>query len=156
MQNDPRQPGNSDLWIVDLASGTSTRITFDPGPDTQPVWSPDGRYIAWQAIRGDKPDIYRRSADGSGWRTTSAPTEANNLTDWTHSGHLIFTMGGDVYAMPVNPDAAGTRTPVPVVQSPAGELGRTSPRTIVGLPTCRTRPGDRKSSSSHLPPVETR
>ena len=85
VQNDPRQPGNSDLWIVDLASGTSTRFTFDPGPDTQPVWSPDGRYIAWQAIRGDKPDIYRKSADGSGVdEPLSAPNEANNLTDWTH------------------------------------------------------------------------
>jgi hypothetical protein len=88
------------------------------------VWSSDGRYIAWQAIRGDKPDIYRKSADGSGVdEPLSAPKEPNNLTDWTHSGHLIFTMGGDVYAMPVNPDAAGNRTPVPVVQSPAGELG---------------------------------
>ena len=32
-------------------------------------------------------------------------------------------MGGDIYAMPVNADAAGNRTPIPVVQSPAGQLG---------------------------------
>jgi Tol biopolymer transport system component len=124
VQNDPRQSGNSDLWIVDLVSGTSTRFTFDPGRDEQPVWSPDGHYIAWQAIRGDKPDIYRKPADGSGVdEPLSAPTAANNLTDWTQSGHLIFTMNGDIYAMPVNPDATGNRTPIPVVQSPAGELG---------------------------------
>ena len=124
VQNDPREPGNSDLWIVDLVSGTSTRFTFDPGRDEQPVWSPDGRSIAWQAIRGIKSDIYRKSADGSGVdEPLSAPTGANNLTDWTQSGHLIFTLNGDIYAMPVNPDATGARTPVPVVQSPAGELG---------------------------------
>jgi Tol biopolymer transport system component len=124
VQNDPRQPGNSDLWIVDLVGGTSTRFTFDPGRDEQPVWSPDGHYIAWQATRDNTSDIYRKSADGSGIdEPLSAPKEANNLTDWTHSGHLIFTMGGDVYAMPVNSDAAGNRTPIPVVQSPAGELG---------------------------------
>jgi len=124
VQNDPRQPGNSDLWIVDLVSGASTRFTFDPGRDEQPVWSPDGRYIAWQASRGNKPDIYRKPADGSGVdEPLSAPMAANNLTDWTQSGHLIFTMNGDIYAMPVNPDATGNRTPIPVVQSPAGELG---------------------------------
>ena len=32
VQRDPRQPQNSDLWIVDLASGASRRLTFDPGP----------------------------------------------------------------------------------------------------------------------------
>jgi Tol biopolymer transport system component len=124
VQADPRQPGNPDLWIVDLVSGTSTRFTFDPGFDGQPAWSPDGRYVAWQAFRGGKPDIYRKPADGSGVdEPLSAPNGANNLTDWTHSGHLIFTMNGDVYAMPVNADAAGNRIPIPVVQSPADEFG---------------------------------
>ena len=51
VQNDPRQPDNSDLWIVDLTSGASTRFTFDPAFDGQPVWSPDGRYVAWQSTR---------------------------------------------------------------------------------------------------------
>ena len=66
VQNDPRQPGNADLWIVDLTSGASTRFTFDPARDGQPVWSPDGRYVAWQSNRGDQADIYRKAADGSG------------------------------------------------------------------------------------------
>ena len=80
---------------------------------------------------------------------------ANNLTDWTQSGHLIFTLNGDIYAMPVNPDATGHHA-LPVVQSPAGELGAYVSPDGVGLPTYRTRPGGRKSSFSHLPPVETR
>jgi Tol biopolymer transport system component len=124
VQNDPRQPGNADLWIVDLTSGASTRFTFDPGRDTQPVWSPDGRYVAWQSNRGDEPDIYRKAADGSGMdERLGAPKDAVNLTDWTQNGYLIFTLGGDVHALPVEADASGKRTPVPVIQSPAGERG---------------------------------
>ena len=124
VQNDPRQPGNADLWIVDLTSGASTRFTFDPGRDSQPVWSPDGRYVAWQSNRGDQPDIYRKAADGSGMdERMGAPKDAVNLTDWTHNGYLIFTLGGDVHALPVEADASGKRTPVPVIQSPAAERG---------------------------------
>jgi Tol biopolymer transport system component len=123
-QNDPRQPGNSDLWVVDLTSGLSTRFTFDPAFDGQPVWSPDGRYIAWQSQRGGAPDIYRKAADGSGAdERLGAPANATNLTDWTHNGYLIFAMNGDVYGLPVEADASGKRTPVPVIQSPGGERG---------------------------------
>jgi dipeptidyl aminopeptidase/acylaminoacyl peptidase len=123
-QNDPRQPGNSDLWVVDLTTGLSTRFTFDPGFDGQPVWSPDGRYIAWQSRRGGAPDIYRKAADGSGAdERLGAPANASNLTDWTHNGYLIFTMDGDVYGLPVEPDASGKRMPVPVIQAPGGERG---------------------------------
>ena len=154
-QNDPRQPGNSDLWIVDLVSGASTRFTFDPGRDEQPVWSPDGRYIAWQAIRGNKPDIYRKSADGSGVdEPLSAPMAANNLTDWTQSGHLIFTMNGDLCNAGESrchrKPHAGPGRPV------AGRRAAYCHQTAAGSHTYRTRPGGRRSSFSHLPPVETR
>ena len=123
-QNDPRQPGNSDLWVVDLTSGLSTRFTFDPAIDSQPVWSPDGKYIAWMSQRGGMWDFYRKAADGSGSdERLGAPANAGNLTDWTHNGYLIFAMTGDVYALPAEADASGKRTAVPVIQSPGSERG---------------------------------
>jgi serine/threonine protein kinase/Tol biopolymer transport system component len=129
VQNDPRQPNNADLWIVDLTSGTSTRLTFDSGFDGQPVWSPDGRSVAWMGFRNNQMGLYRKSADGTGSdELLGAPPGFSNLTDWTHNGFLIFTMKGDVYAMPVQADASGNRTPVPVIQSPGNERGAyTSP-----------------------------
>jgi serine/threonine protein kinase len=124
VQNDPRQPGNSDIWVVDLSSGASTRFTFEPGFDGQPVWSPDGRNLAWQSDRSKTMGIYRKAADGAGAdELLYAASGLTNLTDWTHSGHLIFTMGGDVQALPVDGDATGKRTPIPVIQSQAQERG---------------------------------
>jgi len=124
VQNDPRQPDNADLWIVDLTSGASTRFTFGPGFDGQPVWSPDGRSIAWMAIRNNELGLYRKAADGTGTdERLAAPKGFTNLTDWTHNGFLIFAIGGHVHAMPVNPDASGNRTPIPVIQSPGNERG---------------------------------
>jgi hypothetical protein len=47
----------------------------------------------------------------------------SNLTDWTHNGFLIFTIGGILHGLPVNPDASGNRTPVTVIQSTGRERG---------------------------------
>ena len=124
VQNDPRQPDNADIWIVDLTSGASTRFTFDPGIDSQPVWSPDGRSLAWMSNRGGKWGLYRKAADGSGNdELLAAPEGISNLTDWTHNGFLIFTLGGNLRALPLNPDASGNRTPVPAIQSIGRERG---------------------------------
>jgi eukaryotic-like serine/threonine-protein kinase len=117
-----QQPPNADIWVVDLVGGGSTRLTFDPGLDTTPVWSPDGKWIAWQAVRGTEIGIFRKLADGSGTEerlTTS--TRGQNLSDWSHNGFLIYSAMNDVWALPVEPDSAGKRTPVPVLHSPANE-----------------------------------
>jgi hypothetical protein len=39
-----------DIWVLDLARGTASRLTFDPVEDIEPVWSPDAR-IAFQSNR---------------------------------------------------------------------------------------------------------
>jgi eukaryotic-like serine/threonine-protein kinase len=119
-----RQPPNPDVWIVDLVNGVSTRLTFDPGVDTQPVWSPDGKWVAWQAIRGNEYTLVRKAADGVGDEERLATFRSViGLTDWSHNGYLIYASMGDIWALPVEADAAGTRTPVAVVKSPANELG---------------------------------
>jgi dipeptidyl aminopeptidase/acylaminoacyl peptidase len=40
---------NGDLFIVPVAGGDAMRITTNPGFDGNPVYSPDGRYIAYHA-----------------------------------------------------------------------------------------------------------
>ena len=118
------QSPNTDIWIVDLIKGATTRLTFDPAIDTQPAWSPDGKWIAWQSNRNNEPGLFRKAADGSGVDERLSTSEIpSQLTDWTHNGYLIYASMGDIWALPVQPDAAGKRTPVPVVTSPANEFG---------------------------------
>ena len=45
-----REEGGRDLWIFDLVRGTSSKLTFDPGNDDNPVWSPDGSRIVFSSI----------------------------------------------------------------------------------------------------------
>ena len=118
----PQGTRNNDVWIVDLVKNTSTRFTFDPGADVAPVWSPDGKWIAWISGPNKQPGFFRKAADGSGVdERLNAYQEFSTLTDWTQNGYLIYTSGDDIWALPIEADATGTRTPVAVVKSAAQE-----------------------------------
>jgi dipeptidyl aminopeptidase/acylaminoacyl peptidase len=44
---------NSELFLVPTAGGTSKKITTNPGSDGTPIYSPDGKYIAYRSqLRG--------------------------------------------------------------------------------------------------------
>jgi len=40
---------NSDLYAVSIAGGNPRKITSNPGSDSSPHYSPDGKYLAWRA-----------------------------------------------------------------------------------------------------------
>jgi Tol biopolymer transport system component len=123
------RPPNNDIWIVDLIRGGTTRLTFEPATDTNPVWSPDGKWVAWQSNRNKEWGAFRKAADGSGIEENlSSSKPLAGLTDWSNNGYLIYASMGDIWALPIQPDATGNRTPVAVVNSPANEYaGYVSP-----------------------------
>ena len=58
----PAASTNNDLWIVPVAGGAAKNITADnPASDTSPLYSPDGRYIAYRAQQspGYESDRFR-------------------------------------------------------------------------------------------------
>ncbi|MDX1582854.1 MAG: protein kinase, partial [Thermoanaerobaculia bacterium] len=57
---------DNDIWVRDLERGTQSRLSFAPGEDETPVWSPDGRSVYWSAQREKERKVLRRNADGSG------------------------------------------------------------------------------------------
>ena len=61
-----RDNNNLDVWVVDCARGTSTRLTFNPGIDVLPVWSPRGDQIFFSSIQKEVYGLYRTSANGTG------------------------------------------------------------------------------------------
>jgi serine/threonine-protein kinase len=57
---------NPDVMVYDLERNTSTRLTFDEGNDGAPVWSESGDEIYFRSDRNGPPNLYRKSADGTG------------------------------------------------------------------------------------------
>jgi serine/threonine-protein kinase len=58
--------GNRDIWIWDLVRKNLTRLTFDAADEVSPLWTPDGKRIAFFSNRGDKTGVYWKAADGTG------------------------------------------------------------------------------------------
>jgi serine/threonine protein kinase len=57
---------NSSLWIWDESRQTRSRMTLDNSIDLSPLWTGDGKKIVFYSVRGGKPGIYLKAADGSG------------------------------------------------------------------------------------------
>jgi Tol biopolymer transport system component len=115
----------TDIWVVDVARGVRTRLTFGPVENSAPVWSPDGKWIAFESQVKDGAVIKRKLADGGNeedvivsgpqlWR--DAPFYTN---DWSRDGKYLFLMKGgpgarqEIWAMPL----FGDRKPFQVVPS---------------------------------------
>ncbi len=67
--------GAKDLWIHDLVRDTTSRLTFDEGSKSYPVWSRDGRFLYYSNTNRNDGTIYRRSSDGTGSTVEVASTE---------------------------------------------------------------------------------
>ena len=56
--------GNPDIYVLDITSRQTKRLTTHRAIDTEGTWSPDGRYIYFTSDRAGGPQIYRISANG--------------------------------------------------------------------------------------------
>jgi eukaryotic-like serine/threonine-protein kinase len=80
-----------DLWIMQIPLGASSRLTFDPGDDLNPRWTPDGKWIIFTSTQNGPRNIYRKPADGRGAvELLFASGEAQNLEDISPDGRSLL------------------------------------------------------------------
>jgi hypothetical protein len=118
---------NRDIWLLNSARGGQTRLTFDPGADDYPVWSPDGLRIAFQGLRQGGLTLRQKLVTGTVEDETLLTGPAGSTaipTDWSADGRFIAfnrsTAGtgfGDIWVLPTS----GDRKPFAIVQTPANE-----------------------------------
>jgi Tol biopolymer transport system component len=100
--------GNPDIWVEDLARGTRVRVTTSRNFDVSPVWSTDGRRIAFRTGTASKAHLAVAAADGTGNHAVlPCPREACEPTDWSPDGRLLaVNAGGDVWTVAAETGAA--------------------------------------------------
>ena len=78
------------IWLVERTGGIAKRLTNTPNEETSPVFSPDGRRIAFSRLNGNDWDVFIAQADGSGdpTRVTMMP-EDDFVTSWSPDGKEI-------------------------------------------------------------------
>ena len=111
--------GQNDLWVYDWARDEMTRLTFDDEHDSEPVWTPDSRRIAFSSGREiAAQNLYWRRADGTG--NAQRLTENQNLQfprSWHPNGRILAfeqqrsPTNWDVWVLPLLGDDASGWTP---------------------------------------------
>ena len=104
-----------DLWTVPRAGGVATRLTTGVGIETDPIFSPDGRTIAFTGAYDGNTDVFTIPADGrravsrdvssvggfcgcvdAGWEGSRVPVDA----DFAEPLHAALRGSGDRAGLP--------------------------------------------------------
>jgi TolB protein len=107
-----QQGGNSNLFVMDLRSKSTTRLTDTPAIDTSPSYAPDGARICFESDRGGKPQIYVMAANGGAAQRISFGEGSYSTPVWSPRGdYIAFTkQGGGQFSIGVmKPDGSGER-----------------------------------------------
>ena len=87
------QRRKTDIWLHDLSRGVGTRFTFESKGAMRafyPVWSPDGKHIAFAANRLNHRDLYTKSMSGAGEETTLLEDASNKYPrSWSRDGRFL-------------------------------------------------------------------
>ena len=128
------QAENFDIYVVDLATGPTHRLTTDPALDWAPSWSPDGRTIGFTSRRTGTDQLYAIDAEGKRrderWRPDPDPPCAS----------LGLQTGRGSPSAPTGRATRRSTSPVPTAL-------RSSPSPTTTPPT-GTRPGRRTAGGS--------
>jgi dipeptidyl aminopeptidase/acylaminoacyl peptidase len=99
----------SGLFLIEFTRRIHARLTTGDSGESDPVWSPDSREVAFNG-----GGVFKRRIDQSG-RTTLLATSVSGVEDWTYDGRfVIFGLSAqNVSALPLS----GDRKPIPLIES---------------------------------------
>lgn len=89
----------NDLWIVDLREGNTNlgsarRLTSNDGAETEPHFSPDGKWIAFTGQYDGNTDVYLVPAEGGQPRRLTWHPGNDMVTGWTPDGTAVLFSSG--------------------------------------------------------------
>ena len=108
-----------DVWVYDITRQALTRRTLN-GSNVAPLWSPDGKHLAFRRIDGSKSGLSWMPADGSGLPESLLRTDMPSTpTSWSMDGNTLFFYQG----LPLATDA----WTLPIPRSPGAAESKASP-----------------------------
>jgi serine/threonine protein kinase len=113
--------GETNLWVMDLLRGSTTRLTLEEADHTDPRWSPDGRSVMYKSTAESLMRLFEVSLQSpnpmqvfkyDGWMF--------GLDDWSPDGRslLYHPSGPELWLLPLT----GDRKPMLVTRSLSGSI----------------------------------
>jgi Tol biopolymer transport system component len=121
--------GLTDVWIIDLARGLPSKLTFGEASEGMPLLSPDGGRLVYRS----GSSLVMRAANGAGPEEQLADrlTNFDHALDWSSDGRAVLyttfdsTSSTDLWLLPI--DGTRQRIPLPDSSSRWGVQARISP-----------------------------
>ncbi len=87
-----------DVWTFDVARGLGERLTFGPGDDFGPNWSPDGGRMFFSSLRDGNVHLFEKPSSGSMAETLLYEDDLGKFNPRPSSdgAHLIYVAGGGI------------------------------------------------------------
>ncbi len=108
--------GRRDVWIFDLQSGTSSRLTSEGTTNERPEWSPDGKRVLYRTDQSARASMWWRPVDRSAVPTALLEGPRLDIFEAmiAPGGEMLVyqldTLGADIYARRI----AGDTTPIAI------------------------------------------
>jgi Tol biopolymer transport system component len=85
-----QQAGTFDIWILEMERNLLTRLTFEPETELGPIWSPDGKQVAFSGDGSGRNNIYLKPLSGAGASELLFSSNADCYpSDWSADGTMI-------------------------------------------------------------------
>jgi serine/threonine protein kinase len=99
---------NTDIWTYELRGESSKRLTFDPGLDAVPIWSPDASRLVFGSNRQLNWDLFLKNSDGAEDEKLITPHDGFSKfpSDWSRDGkYILYNRGTDLWFLTLLPEA---------------------------------------------------
>lgn len=80
-----------DIWTVSAKGGNATRLTVHEAYETKPIFSPDGKYIAFSGDRYGDNDIYTIPVEGGVPTRLTFNSASDMVSSWKGNSDIIFS-----------------------------------------------------------------
>ena len=80
-----------DIWTVSVKGGKTTRLTIHEAYESNPIFSPDGKQIAFSGARFGNNDLFVMPTDGGIPKRLTYHSAQDNISSWTIADKILFS-----------------------------------------------------------------
>ncbi|GAB3693009.1 S41 family peptidase [Spirosoma flavus] len=79
-----------DIWTVPVAGGDAHLLVAQTDNESRPLYSPDGKYLAFSSTRSGNGDIYLLTLETGALRRLTYDDGGDNLTAWSNDSKMVY------------------------------------------------------------------